>query len=289
MKTLLFLLNNRRNAREAILAATQMAKILNVNLKILHISFPRPLSTPGIVVDLEMFHTNPEDYADTRTVEEIDKELIKLKTEGCISQNTEIEHKIGVSLFIVKKKFESGEFDYLALFQEENSGPLNTPTIPVTLIRNIPCPTWILPFNSIPKHFCDLMYMTDYQKADIHALQKIFEILPQGTVSSLDLVHLTDETDFQEELLAIGFENLVKRKTDFEECRGIVKLNNDRYPISLLINQLVNEKQIELIIVLKENRNLLQKVFYRSFTEKMLKNLNTPVLVLHQSNSQNTD
>lgn len=285
MKTLLFLLNNRRNARKAILAATKMAKLLNVDLKILHISFPKPLSMPGVVVDLEMFNTNPEDYVDDQKTEEIDQELINLKNEGSVSQEIEIEHQVGVSLFILRQKFDAKEFDYLALFQEENAAEITSPTLAITLIRNIPCPTWILPFNFVPEHFSDLMYLTDYQKEDINALKKVLEILPLRSVNSLELVHFTDEMNFQEELLAIGFENLAKIKTDCEECKGLVKQNSSKASLSTLVNQLVDEKQIELTIVLKENRNLLQKVFYRSFTEKILKNLNTPILVLHQINN----
>lgn len=284
MKTLLFIENNSVASKEAIEYAVKLAKDLNVNLKFMHIHYPEILYSANLSSSIELLQ-NPDigrdnNFSEKQQVEAFMKEL---KEEGKIDQETNFEFRTGIPIGILKSGFLAGEYDMLAFTNDIRASEMSRYHTLKDVLKIIPCPIWIIPRNYDYEGIGSALYATDYQEQDIEAIRELIR-LTEPRLTKLGLVHLTDKYDFSQKIKGIGFDQLVKEETRFGNVAGIIRESNEKKEIAGIMDEIANENGSNLLVTLKENKNVIQRVFYKSFTMKLLKEATRLILVLHRNN-----
>lgn len=283
MKTLLFLQTNSIVSKETIEYVIALAKDLNVNLKFTHIHYPDVLFSASLATNMELFQTPSQQM--NYTVHEIEKtesHMKQLKKEGKIDRDLNFEYLAGVPEVILKTKLLNGEFDMLAMRNEYHESTMNPYQPLKNIVKNVKCPIWIIPHRAY--HGIDsALYATDYQEQDVKSTQLLLQTVHQ--LRQITFIHLTDNPDFIQTIKTIGFKTYIQDKTNFQNIQCLVMPTNEKKSIPQYVKEVVSKEHSQFIIALKENKNLFQQVFYRSFTTKLLKGINELVLILHGQDS----
>lgn len=278
MKTLLFAQINIQRFRESLEYACFLTKSLHYNLKLIHIHYPEIMFTSSRIVDMEMFQT-PDNNSE---VENAERCLQELKNEKKIDCDLNFEYYTGTPLDILGSMYKKGLFDMLILQNEDSGNPYQSIK---NIIRTLNCPIWIIPREIKPSPIKKILYTTDYQPGDIAAIKQAVSLL-NSKIDDLTIIHLiTEKRNFHQEIKQIGFETLLKEETKASGIKCITREAHEKKSISEIMSNLLIQEGCDLIVALKENKNIFQKIFFRSFTSKMLKDFNYPVLILHRQKS----
>lgn len=280
MKTLLFLQINSIISKGILEYVVALGKDLNVRTKFLYIHYPDVLYSATLSTNMELFQTthNPAEFA-MEDIRRIEADVLELKERGLIDSEQSFEYFTGVPEVILKSKLLKGEFDMLALGNEYISSGINPYQPLKSIIKNINCPIWIIP-GSPYKGIKSALYATDYQQQDINSVRLLFQMLG-ATLQKLIFVHLTDERGFFQKIISMGFNSYMKEEFKFNEFASVVINTEGNKTISSYFQDAMDNYHSDFIVALKENKNLFQKVFYRSFTTKLLKEIEDLVLILH--------
>lgn len=280
MKTLLFIQTNSAASKQTKEYVLALAKDLDVKVKFIHIHYPDILQSASMATNMELFQS-PE-IQENYIAEEVQKnetDMLELKKEGKIDAGAYFEYFTGVPEIILKSKFIKGDFDMLAVYNNYIRSSLNTNLSLKSIIKSISCPIWVIPdqkYNGLGS----ALYATDYQEQDINSIKLLIGTTKEK-LQNITFVHLTDRVDFIQTIKNIGFQTYVKQKTDFSSISGVVLDTQDNKTIPEYIEEAIVKQKCNFIVALKENKNLFQQVFYRSFTTKLLKNIDELVLILH--------
>jgi nucleotide-binding universal stress UspA family protein len=150
------------------------------------------------------------------------------------------------------------------------------------IINQADCPVWIIPDDTQYKPFKNILYSTDYQNEDIETVKKIVDLF-RKTNPTISLLHVTNDMDFKEKVQSEGFMKLLNKHTGYGNIEITALENKDKASTSDLISEFAQEKNAELVVLLKENRHFLDRIFKSGTTKKLAKNTDFPVLVYHES------
>lgn len=279
MRTLLFLQTNSIASKETIEYIMALAKDLNANLKFAHIHYPDILYTASLATNMELFQTPNEQHNYTALeIERTEAYMQQLKKEGKVDKEVNFEYFTGVPEVILKSKLINGEFDMLAIQNDSRVNSINPYQPLKNIIKNINCPIWVIP-ESEYKGVESPLYTTDYQEEDVKCTELLLDMLPQ--LRQITFIHLTDHLDFLQKIKVAGFRTYVRQKTSFLNIDSLAIPTHEKRSIPEYIQEALTEKGGSFIVALKENKNLFQQVFYRSFTTKLLKGLNELILIMH--------
>jgi nucleotide-binding universal stress UspA family protein len=82
--------------------------------------------------------------------------------------------------------------------------------------------------------------------------------------------------------MSSGFENIVKQKTEYDRITFETIIDNEDKETGEYINEFAIKKNADLIVLLKENKNFMDRIFKSGSTRKVLKRANLPVLIYHE-------
>ena len=146
------------------------------------------------------------------------------------------------------------------------------------VISQAKCPVLLLPENVVFKPFNSIVYVTDFEREDTDAFVKLADIArPFG--STIFGLHVTDNNDFTEKINEEGFISFIKEKSAYDhiELHSVSKRN-----IEQSILEYAMEKKADLIAVLRENKNFLEKIFVKSISKAISKDSKLPVIIFHK-------
>jgi nucleotide-binding universal stress UspA family protein len=282
MKTIAFLLEDQDSSWELIRYATLLAKDLKANVQVMFIQSPPViygehdfLGTAAVSV-----HQNIPDYDDTVKVK-AEKIIGELKNE--ISAETSITFKLeeGTASLVLSQKVESGEIDMVMLHGQTGESAWTQTLSNMDIVRNVQCPIWIIAPDLKYQPLKKIIYVTDYQKEDITTLKRLLS-LTRPFVPEIIALHVSDNFGFEEKVTRAGFNEMIKMETGSVaiSLKNIVDVKNQ--DITEILNKEAAEINADLIVVLQENKNFLERIFEGSFTKELINQTQIPVLVFHE-------
>ena len=152
------------------------------------------------------------------------------------------------------------------------------------IIRAVNCPLWVIPRDARYQPFSQIIYATDYRREDIPTLMKVIS-LTRPLAPSITAVHITESADFDLKVKEAGFQEMIKKKTGYKKIHLETLIEKEGENIPDLINDYAGRVGADLIVMLKENRNFLERIFTSSSTRKIIKHVQTPVLIYHEQGS----
>lgn len=132
-------------------------------------------------------------------------------------------------------------------------------------------------FDKIKK----VLYATDYMEEDVPTLKKLAEMMAPFK-ASITALHITESVDLEEKLKSHGFESSIYEKIGYDRISFAVR---EEKKVTAGVMEFAQSGDFDMIVVLKENRNFLQRIFTKSDSNKILSKSEIPVMVFHQENA----
>jgi nucleotide-binding universal stress UspA family protein len=282
MKTIAFLLDDLDTSRELIRYAVLLAKDLKANVQVVFVQSP-----PVIYGEHDFLGTVatsiPQNILDYDNSVKIKAEKIIEELQKEISEETNITFSLeeGSKSQILTKKVETGEIDMVMLTGQTNQSAWTQTLSNIDIIRNVKCPVWIIAPNSKYQPLKKIIYATDHQKEDIPTLKRLLALTRVFNPEIIAL-HVSDNIGFEGKIINAGFKEMIKMETGSDTIllKNIVNENNQ--DVTEILNKEAAEINADLIVVLQENKNFLERIFESSFTKELISQTQIPVLIFHE-------
>ncbi|MBW6500754.1 MAG: universal stress protein [Bacteroidales bacterium] len=281
MKKLALLLNEPNGSKEVIVYAVLLAKDLNATVQILHIQNPQIYGThesmgTAVAQAQEYLQKNSETAKKT-----VDEYILEIRNEISSVPAIEFKSEIGIATGILEDKVANGEIDMLMIQGQPEKAFWTQSISNMEIIRSVQCPIWIIAPDTKYQAFNKIIYATDYKEADVTTLNRVID-LTRPFLSEITALHISEKDHFVEEVKAAGLDEVLKQKTNFNNIRAKMVINKEDRDLIDILNEEAERTNANLIVVLKENRNFFEAIFKSSFTSKLIRNAQLPVLVFHE-------
>lgn len=283
MKTLLYLQNNTFESLQTFEYIVELARYIGADLKIIHIQFPDNVF--GNVLDSDLLFQSSEAYNQARDefMNSTTRNIKILLEAGKIEKDIPVDFFSGIPTSVLSYLHETGYFDMLVLENENQKVNIYPYQSIKEIIRNIKCPIWVVPTNEEFIPMKQLAYMTDYQQEDINAVRFLADFFHREQLT-VKLIHFSDRNDFQEDIKQIGFEVLLSDKLESIHIQSCRCSFTNQASLPQKTEACITKENPDLIIALKDNKNFIQRIVYKSFIHSTLSAVRKPYLILHREN-----
>jgi nucleotide-binding universal stress UspA family protein len=287
MKTLLALIDDPADSEGFIRYAFEFARESGLDLHFLYIQNP-VLSTldSGSAVDT----TQPagDEFDITRVEKERKNALVtlgrKLKAlRNSIYSDTDIglSSEIGAMDQVVNRLAADNKADMLILEGHIEKGLWPMDSVNMELIMNIDCPGLLIPEGIEYRSYRKIIYATDYNPKDVQTLKDLIAITGKFS-PDITALHLTGSDETGEQLENREFKEMIVRQTGYEKISvEVIRSKKGMHP-GEIINDYAARENADLLVLLKENKKFLEKIFKPGFSRKIIKKIRLPVLVYHE-------
>ncbi len=279
MTKLLFPTDFSTTADNAFVYALQLANTLKADLLVLHTYEMPIISTtsggdPDLIFDVyEQLELNQFDYYKKHTA--------KLRTiaekNNLTNINTDYVFERGILVDIIQRIVEDEKINYLVMGTTGASGIekklLGSNT--VNVIRGVKIPVFSIPHNA---HFAGLQtigFTTLFKDKDVSAMEEVVRVA-EHFKAKIEVIHVTDQPK-DDELLTKHAEWQARFPQPFISFN--ILENKD---VEASVFDFMEEKNIDILAMVRRNRNFFDRLFGSSFTKKMSYHIKQPVMVLHE-------
>ena len=143
------------------------------------------------------------------------------------------------------------------------------------MIKSTPCPLLAVPAKCDTVTIKKMVYATDFEQADIFAIQKLVKIAKRFD-AEIRVVHITTQKEYAEEEQMEWFKEMLKEKVNYD------KLEFDLIFSDAILEKLewyVEDSEADVLAMLeRKDNNFYQKYLQTDMVKKMIKDINIPLL-----------
>lgn len=205
------------------------------------------------------------------------------KMNSGVYQNVEFTFtaQLGELTSISDHLMEEHNVDMVVIEGESDNSFLNETNSTMELIRHFNCPVWVIPAKSVYFQPKEIVYATDYKENDILNLKKLIA-LTKPFIPYITLLHISTEDGFNERIKEAGFLHILQEKLNYNRLNvKNININHSQHLIEG-ITDYAQINKVDLIVVLKENKSFLERLFKENHTKEIVKRSMIPVLVFHE-------
>ncbi|MEJ1223543.1 universal stress protein [Sediminicola sp. 1XM1-17] len=149
-----------------------------------------------------------------------------------------------------------------------------------SLVEKLSCPLMIVP-NSGSNPIKKILYATDFMEADIAAIKKL---VPLANVldAKIHVVHISTEKEYAGKEQMEWFKDMLQQKVSYAKID--FKLVFSDHIEAELKNQVEQLGADLLVLLQREEKGFLNKLFHTSMVKKLEGHIPTPLLSFNQSN-----
>jgi nucleotide-binding universal stress UspA family protein len=289
MKTLLAIINDPVESDNFIEYCMHMASDFNLNLDLIYIQNPALFnfgtdavtSTPGSVqsyneIDLASLETDREN-----SLKLITKKIEEFRSEISPGVSVRAVGEMGSSDVVINQMVSENKADMIILENKNDNHFWLFDSSNSDLVINAGCPGWIVPADTKYRPYRKIVYATDYNDSDINTIKNLVKLTGSFSPEILAL-HILKSEDFKEETMGSGFENVIKQKTGYDRITVETLIDDEDKDTGEYINEFAVKNSADLIVLLKENKNFMERIFKSGSTRKVLKRADLPVLIYHE-------
>jgi|TARA_R110000868_G_scaffold93190_2_gene258093 nucleotide-binding universal stress UspA family protein len=134
------------------------------------------------------------------------------------------------------------------------------------LIERAPCPVMAIPADEDRFNIRTIVYATDFEEEDIHAIHKLTEIA-KPLSAKIKVVHISTNEEYAGDLLMEWFKEMLKTKVDYPEIEFELLFSADVFETLRVYLGVVNA---DIIVMLeREKKGFLKKWFHKDLVKKM--------------------
>lgn len=265
MKTLLYATDYSKNSVTALQFAYNLSQALGMRLVITHtFSFPTVLGVEGL---------DERPILDGNPVKIHRAQLEKFCTEhlGSKWDNPKIQLEPVLNSSVIKGIISKAE-DYhaqLIVVGTKGASGLEEMILGSTtkkLIEKAPCPVIAIPHDVLPRNLDTMVYATDFEEEDIHAIQKLSEIA-RPLKAKIKVVHISTQEEYAGDLLMEWFKDMLKSKVNYPDIEFELLFSEDVFDTLRIYLGVVNADMV--VMLEREKKGFLKKWFHRDLVKKM--------------------
>lgn len=285
MKTLALFINKIDNSKKLIQYAALLGKDINAKIHVLYVQNPETYSTQlymgvsgaAIAPDPALFQKIEDDVK-----EKVSGYIKEIEAKNHETHSIEFKSEPGDAAAILEEKVESKTYDMVMLQSDAGSDFWLQDSTIMGIVRNVPCPVWILPPDVTYKPMKKIVYATDYDEEDISTLKSLTGMMKPYDSDILAL-HISNSDKFEDKLKSEGFAELLKEKTGYDKISvKMIPDNDDEDAVEILVGE-AEKVKADLIVALKDNNNFFERLFNSSFTADLIKKAQLPILVFQKT------
>lgn len=150
------------------------------------------------------------------------------------------------------------------------------------LINKAPCLVLAIPEYIIYKEIDTIVYATDFEaEADIEVIKKLSKIA-KAFEAKIQVVHITTEKEYEVESQMDLFKDKLKKKVDYENIKFKILVSDDVFNT---LRMYLEEIEADIVVMLeREKRGLLSKLFHGDLVKKMETYGKLPLLSFNEDN-----
>ena len=283
MKTILVNIDNLSKSKEYIAYSARVARDLCMAVRLLYVFDPNnyPLGIPGSVGD-DALWINENILRETdETKRQFDKMIRNLKDEIPDMPMIDYDVETGFITDIIEDISRENYIKMIMLQENESRKDKMIGDADIDIIRHTECPVWIIPENAVYHPYKSVVYATDYNENDIRTLKKLIRLIKPYS-PAITALHITESLDFDERIKSTGFKDILTKKVSYKnvDVKAITEKSGKNIVES--IDDYVNGNHADLIVLLKEDRHFLDRIFKVSSAKKLIRHSQQPVLVFHE-------
>jgi nucleotide-binding universal stress UspA family protein len=151
------------------------------------------------------------------------------------------------------------------------------------LIDKSPCPVLAVPSHHKFEKIAHIVYATDFELEDLHALEKVAE-LAHSFNADLRVIHITDNRELYGPDQMAWFKAMLKERIKSDALYfELLEANN----IADILKDYAEKLGADMICMLeRSNRNLVKKWFHRDIVKQVADQNNIPLLSFNEQNLQ---
>ena len=223
--------------------AALFAKDINAKVHVLHVQNPEAYGNYGHMGS--GIPSNPELLQKvTDEVKETVGEFIRdIEAENSGIPSITFKSELGIVSKILDDKVEKGFYDMVMLQgHSEQSFWMQNSTI-MDVVRDVPCPVWIIPPDARYQPMKKIVYATDYNEEDISTLKRLIELTKPFDPDILAL-HISDDDKFEIKLKSEGFAEILNKKTGSNKITVTMIADKDgKDAVEILVSEAEKKKQ----------------------------------------------
>lgn len=274
MKTILYATDYSQNSVSALQFAYQFAEKFSAQLIVMHVfDIPIALASP---VSITYMNKEKRQFVENR------EKLKTFCTEhlGGSWENSDINFVVDEDDSVPNGILEKAlKFDVnLIVVGSKGASPIKEfflGSSTKVLIRKAPCPLLAVPANSKVIHLKKMVYATDFEQADIFAINKLVEIAKKFD-AEIRVLHITTQKEYAGEEQMEWFKEMLKEKVQYE------KMDFDLFFSDTVVAELnwyLNDSEADLLSMLeREEGGLFRKLFHKDVVLKMREEITIPLL-----------
>ncbi len=285
MITLLGIIRNPQESKGFVHYIADLARDIYANVHLLYVENPiyYPLGTPDLSgVAMVQVQKNLERMV-SEGKKNLEDEATGLMSHLAGEMDISVSAKVGNEMEIINEMVSSGKIHMIAIEYNELNDSKGKDVFARDVIRTINCPVWVIPDHSEYHSMKSIIYATDYHQEDISTLKKLIDLTHRMS-PKINALHITDNVDFDLRVKNAGFQKILETKTEYTDISLKVLVEKSRDDLVKLIISYAAIHNADLIVVLKENKNFLDRILNPSPSEKIIQEADKPVLVYHATN-----
>ena len=286
MKRILVPVDFTPSSINAVKYATEMATALNMKVTLLHVlelyQYTAWVQETEIITPVFPINDIPK-------MEEVAIEKLSLLVEEQKKTNDDlsIDYVLlkGSFVFELIAQTAQNDTEFIVLSSFNNHDFLgNTKSNMRVLYYESTCPIVIVPQNSHYVPIKNVLYATSLNSNDLSVLQDLTETLAPFS-PNIKIVHiLSHKPEFDDQLKFLGFQKLIENVLKYKKLKYNLIINKE---IENAIKMNTEQDQDDLVVLIKENKRLLQSIFEHSHTQKLTRILQVPIILYSERIIQN--
>ncbi len=171
------------------------------------------------------------------------------------------------------------QVDYIVMGTQGENSVLDKylGSVASTVLKNAPCPVMVIPENTELAKKLILGYATDFSDADPFEVWKAMKLF-KPFQPTIKCVHFDEQQDDNEG-------KIKELERYFAETSP--ELNIELYSLPVKdkvkdMNDFIEEHNINMMVMYKPKRSFFETIFHKSYTQKMARHSNIPLLVFKE-------
>jgi len=282
MKTLLVLVRNPAESAWIMEYAIRLSHDLKLDLHYLHVQNAKghlmagPNASGAAVEQLQRDLRKNAELARESMQEQVN-ELMKMQEA---TMTVEVTTSIGNEVSLVNELVKRNKVQMLMLAGKGLGEAGFSKSFVDDVSREVNCPVWIIPENTRYRPMDSIVYATDYQEEDISTLSRLID-LTHFVSPVITALHITHNPDFEVRIKNAGFQKVIRNKIGYDDIKVKALVEKQGADIPEMIADFASKDRASLVVVLKDDKSLFERLFTESTSEKIVQESSFPVLVYH--------
>jgi nucleotide-binding universal stress UspA family protein len=288
MKKLLIPTDFSDISKNSIVYGFQLAEILNLEVNLVHVleiyKFAAGTSEAELISTILPADNIQE--MEKSAMASFQKLFDELKSEHSFSApyTTKVIPGHLVNEMVVQSGNDENKFMVLAVAGNQDLITRFTHNTISSIINDAVCPVIIVPSGFSFKLPTNVLFATDFNKADLDVLSKFIHVFGEFN-PEIEVLHVTPKPiEFKTELKFAGFKQLIIDKK--ETATISFKLKSHKHVVQGIL-EAIKADNSDMLIILKEHENFFKSLFDTSKAEKIAHFLKIPMISYRQTDLKN--